>query len=584
MANTTILDLPVAVSLSGQEQIPLESTNSSATAVTKRATSAQIAGLAANIPTVALNPISVFGNPTTGTTIGTSIVGTAGKVLLVNDGGTAVLFGQLNLSNTASVTGSISTASFTGVLDVPHGGLGTSTLATGGILYGNGTSAVQVTNSTANAVLVTNASATPSFTTTLPQAVQLKITSVGTIATGVWNGTIVTVPFGGTGTSALTANSVLLGNGTAAISAVANATSGYILTSTGPGTAPTFQASAAGGTASLPGLSVFGVTGTATATGSAITGTTDQVLRVSPSGTALVFGSVNLSTSAAVTGYLNFANITSIAALSVAANSSSAATTMTAVSGTTDQVLRVASSGTSLGFGQINLSTSAAVTGSLPFASMTSLAALSVLGNTSSAQTTMAGIAGTADQVLRVSTSGTALIFGRVNLGTTAAVTGTLGLLNGGTNATTAAGAVTSIGALSNSATGQVMTAGFIPVAFNLGTTAGNTFTIVPGNGPLQRLVSVSTFSFVAPSNDGEVDIFVKNNTSASTITISGFGTPGSTGDAYATTVGAGFIFMSRTINGSSTYAWKSYQTILLWFGASSIAARCAECLGTFVT
>jgi len=50
------------------------------------------------------------------------------------------------------------------------------------------------------------------------------LTSVGTIATGVWQGTDVGVAHGGTGVSTLTSNAVLTGNGASAITAEANLT------------------------------------------------------------------------------------------------------------------------------------------------------------------------------------------------------------------------------------------------------------------------------------------------------------------------------------------------------------------------
>ena len=50
------------------------------------------------------------------------------------------------------------------------------------------------------------------------------LTSVGTIATGVWQGTDVGVAYGGTGVSTLTSNAVLTGNGASAITAEANLT------------------------------------------------------------------------------------------------------------------------------------------------------------------------------------------------------------------------------------------------------------------------------------------------------------------------------------------------------------------------
>ena len=61
------------------------------------------------------------------------------------------------------------------------------------------------------------------------------ITAVGTIATGVWQGTDVGVAYGGTGVSTLTANGVLVGNGSSAIGSVDMSTKGHVLIGDGSG-------------------------------------------------------------------------------------------------------------------------------------------------------------------------------------------------------------------------------------------------------------------------------------------------------------------------------------------------------------
>lgn len=70
------------------------------------------------------------------------------------------------------------------------------------------------------------------------------LATVGTIGSGVWNGTAVTVPFGGTGSTTLSSNQVLLGNGTSLMKTVAGfGTAGQFLTSNGVGAAPSWQTS-----------------------------------------------------------------------------------------------------------------------------------------------------------------------------------------------------------------------------------------------------------------------------------------------------------------------------------------------------
>ena len=59
------------------------------------------------------------------------------------------------------------------------------------------------------------------------------ITSLGTIATGVWQGTDVGVAYGGTGVSTLTDGGVLLGSGTGAITAMAVLTDGQMIVGDG---------------------------------------------------------------------------------------------------------------------------------------------------------------------------------------------------------------------------------------------------------------------------------------------------------------------------------------------------------------
>jgi len=50
-----------------------------------------------------------------------------------------------------------------------------------------------------NGVLITSAGGAPSISSTLPSAVQGNITALGTIATGVWNGSVIGGTYGGTG-------------------------------------------------------------------------------------------------------------------------------------------------------------------------------------------------------------------------------------------------------------------------------------------------------------------------------------------------------------------------------------------------
>ncbi len=83
-------------------------------------------------------------------------------------------------------------------------------------------------------------------TTTLPLITTLaNLSTVGTITTGVWTGTLISVSKGGTGSTTLASGQVLLGSSTNAIGIVNGfGASGQFLTSNGAGLAPTWQTSA----------------------------------------------------------------------------------------------------------------------------------------------------------------------------------------------------------------------------------------------------------------------------------------------------------------------------------------------------
>ncbi|RTL03494.1 hypothetical protein EKK58_12910 [Candidatus Dependentiae bacterium] len=102
------------------------------------------------------------------------------------------------------------------------------------------------------------------------------------------------------------------------------------------------------------------------------------------------------------------------AGLSVVGRSANTTGNVADITGTANQVLRV--SGTTLGFGSIDLSQSATVgTSRLAYSNLSQLTGLSVLGVTGTSTADVAAITGTADQVLRVNTGGTALGFGTIS-------------------------------------------------------------------------------------------------------------------------------------------------------------------------
>jgi hypothetical protein len=104
-------------------------------------------------------------------------------------------------------------------LSVAQGGSGRATLTAHGVLFGEGTAAInQSTAGTSGQPLLSGgASADPNWGTLAPS-------------------------FGGTGLTTLTANAVMLGNGTGNVAFAAPVSAGFVLTDNGPGSNPTFQA------------------------------------------------------------------------------------------------------------------------------------------------------------------------------------------------------------------------------------------------------------------------------------------------------------------------------------------------------
>ena len=193
-------------------------------------------------------------------------------------------------SATTGITtvGTIATGVWQGTdVGVAYGGTGVSTLTANGVLIGNGASAItSVVMTTKGHILIGDGSGNPQMLgvgtnthvmtadsgettgvkwaapaaaaagsltgSTLASGVTASsLTSVGTIATGVWQGTDVGVAYGGTGVSTLTSNAVLTGNGASAITAEANLTfDGSTLTVTADviiaGTTPTLTIGDAG--------------------------------------------------------------------------------------------------------------------------------------------------------------------------------------------------------------------------------------------------------------------------------------------------------------------------------------------------
>lgn len=123
---------------------------------------------------------------------------------------------NFTIGGNLSVTGDVS---LTNELTVPNGGTGVSSVTTGDILYASNvdTFSKLAGAGTTGSVMLSGVSA-PSW---------------GKVPMNTHVSGVLPVANGGTGVSTLTTNSVLIGNGTSAVSSVAPSTSGNVLSSNG---------------------------------------------------------------------------------------------------------------------------------------------------------------------------------------------------------------------------------------------------------------------------------------------------------------------------------------------------------------
>lgn len=133
---------------------------------------------------------------------------------------------------------------------------------------------------TANdSVVVTDPTGIPSLSQIIPSAVQDNITRLGTIVSGVWNGSVIPAIYGGTGLATYTSGGLLYSPTTTSVASSAALSSGLPVIGQGAGLAPTT------GTKSGPGTKFATTTGALT-TGNCVSlnGTSDFVDSGGPCG------------------------------------------------------------------------------------------------------------------------------------------------------------------------------------------------------------------------------------------------------------------------------------------------------------
>lgn len=228
---------------------------------------------------------------------------TGATAITLPTSGTLVSSTVSTLSSLSSI-GTISTGVWQGTLVAgQYGGTGVAntgkTITLGGNLTTSGAFATTFTVTGAtNITLPTSGTMISNTVTTLSSLV-----SIGTITTGTWTATPITVPYGGCGQSSFTAYAVLAGGTTTTgncqqVSGVG--TSGQVLTSNGAAALPTWQAGGGTGTvthtagALTMNQIVIGNAGADIATLGSL-GTTTTLLHGNAAG-APTFGSVVLTT------------------------------------------------------------------------------------------------------------------------------------------------------------------------------------------------------------------------------------------------------------------------------------------------
>jgi len=157
------------------------------------------------------------------------------------------------------------------------------------------------------------------------------LSTVGTITSGTWNADAITVPYGGTGSTTLSVNQVLLGNGTNGLKVIGWGESGQFLTSNGAGAAPSWT------TSSIDTALDYDWTGDHTWTGNATSSIFGvyNTLYIGTTATSTLQGST--SGTSQLQGYLNIlgANGTSTISSNLVVNDT-ASTTNLVVSGDCD--------------------------------------------------------------------------------------------------------------------------------------------------------------------------------------------------------------------------------------------------------
>jgi hypothetical protein len=257
-----------------------------------------------------------YGGTGTGSTLtlqSTTGIGATDSVVIKvgNNGATTAL------TAASSGTVTIGTLNLTNVLGPAYGGTGVANNAASTLTISGAFATTLTVSATTNVTLPTSGTLVNTAVTTLSS-----LASIGTITSGVWNGTAIGAAYGGTGQTSYAIGDLLYASGTTTLSKLADVATGSVLVSGGVGVAPAYSATptvttinyttAIGGTSETVPLVIGGTTASSTLTleSTSGAGTTDAILfktgsqsermRIDSSGNLLVNGTSALITSPSV--------------------------------------------------------------------------------------------------------------------------------------------------------------------------------------------------------------------------------------------------------------------------------------------
>lgn len=214
--------------------------------------------------------------------------------------------------------------------------LGTDTLSASRSVINTNFSNLNTDKAETTVTTLANLTTANALTSATSLATLAALSTVGTITTGVWNGTAVTVPFGGTASTTLSANQVLLGNGAAKVMTVTGwGNVGEALTSNGTILAPTWQSAGVNQAANYTWTGINIWTAAASSTRFAaldtlyIGRTATSTLQGSTVGTSTLQGFLNIlgtNSTSTISGNLGVTGTTSTQTLVVNGNCTNCAT------------------------------------------------------------------------------------------------------------------------------------------------------------------------------------------------------------------------------------------------------------------